>query len=138
MAVRAALDLALERLAAPRAVPDDPAGEFVAGFTAHLRDDADLGLVLPAARAAALTVLAEHAARLPGAPGREALAIGGDGGEAVLRRRIAGAKRLAALVAWWASAQPALAAMREATLGKLRIPTKAATYSNRIAATIPI
>lgn len=118
VAIRASLDLVLQGLDVPLAVPDAPVEDFVFAFETHLRDDADLQLVLPVARSAALEVLAERAALIPAPPRRGEASAVGDRAELLLRRRIADAKHLAALIAWWPSAQPLLAALREATIGK--------------------
>jgi hypothetical protein len=115
----AELTRALVALGAPNEIPDDPLQEFTDQFSASLREDRDLELVLSAARQCALDVIASCLPRLPPPPRPQQVTTTTDEmDEAKLRGAIADAKRLLALIIWWPTVQPGLAALRESTLGK--------------------
>lgn len=115
----AELARALVALGAPEEMPDDPLQDFTDQFSASLREDRDLELVLSAARQRALDLIATHLPRLPPPPRPEQVTTTTDAPEeAELCGAIAEANRLSALITWWPTVQPGLAALREATLGR--------------------
>ena len=109
----------LAELEAPATLPQDPLMDFADQFSAMLRDDSDLDLMLSRPRQHALDEIATQIARLPPAPSLHSMTtMAAVPQEAELRMAIAEARRLAALIVWWPTVQPGLAALREGTLGK--------------------